>query len=209
MEEFLRWENLVFFLPLLGSLLYIVMFASGLGASKDLDGDHDLDLDSDLDHDLDHGQPDFEHDVEHGGFLHNMLAILGVGRVPVSILIMSLGMLWGFAGYACMQLTGNVMYSLAIAGISSLAGTSLIALTVGKLVPKVQTFALSNRELIGHTGSVLDEVTDLAGTVRVTDPHGSILDLPARVRPGEKQIPKGEKVTLVRYESGAFYVSKA
>lgn len=207
MEEFLRWENLVFTLPLIGTLLYLLLIASGLGSSKDLEHDHDFDHD----HDLDHNHVDHDHDAEHGGFLSNMLNILGIGRVPLSIVIMSMGFLWGFTGYACNQLSQNVTLSLVIAGIAALFGTSLISFSVGKLIPKTQSFSMTNQQLVGQTGLVLDEVTAISGTVRVKDVHGTLLDLPARVRNGESNIGKGTKIALTQYDNGtnAFFVSRA
>ncbi len=200
MEELLRWENLVFLLPLIGTVCYLILFASGLGGGKDIDTDHDLD------HHIDH-----DHDFEHGGILYNLLSVLGIGRVPVSIVFMSMGFIWGFGGYACNRLYGNVSLSLAVACLSALVGTSLISLIVGKLMPKVQSFAVTNQQLVGQVGLVLNEVTPTSGTVRVRDTHGSILDIPARVRTGESNVPKDTRVCLTQFDSAqcAFLISRA
>jgi hypothetical protein len=198
MEEFLAWENLVFFLPLIGAIGYLFLFASGFADGKDMDADHDVHVDHD-------------HDLDHSGALQKVLSVLGIGRVPVSILIMSLGMLWGFTGYACNKLYGDIWFSLEMAAIFGFGGTFLVSLLVSYLVPKVQSFATTNAQLVDKEGTVLHEVTETSGSVRVIDVHGTVLDVPARVRSGESHITIRTKVCLDEYDSGqnVFYVSRS
>ena len=91
--ELLQWYNLVFVLPILAAVLYIGLLASGLGSGGE--GELDVDHDADLGHDFDaaHAHP------EAGAHLLGaVLGLLGVGKVPLSILLMSLFLVWGGAG---------------------------------------------------------------------------------------------------------------
>jgi membrane protein implicated in regulation of membrane protease activity len=199
MEAFLAWENMIFFMPVVCVLLYIVLFAFGLADGKDLDADGDV-----------NGHIDHDHDFEHGGVLQSLLSILGIGRVPLSVVIMSAGLLWGFTGYACNKLYGDVWFSMGVAAVVGLVGTVLVSSIVARLIPKAQSFATNNQQLVSHEGAVLHEVSQTAGTVRVLDKHGHVLDLPARVRQGESSVAAGVKVRLAEYDSGqnVFFVTR-
>src|SRR5438067_3052533 len=83
--------------------------------SADADADHDISAESNADHDIgndhdagDHdADQDGDHDADDGGgpssALLAALAWLGVGKVPVSLLLMILLMTWGAVGFGINQ----------------------------------------------------------------------------------------------------------
>ena len=121
--EFLTWQYLIFELPMVSAVLYVLFLALGLVESSasgdvdmdvdadldaDLDADFDADLDVDVDADLD-ADTDFDvaQDVTHSGgglvpvgnsgVLHSALSYIGIGKVP-SVLMLSFCLIWGFSG---------------------------------------------------------------------------------------------------------------
>ena len=80
----LAWYNLIFLLPLAVGLLLIFGNMAGIGADADADVDHDADADHD-------------HDAGSKLFLH-VLTALGVGKVPLSIVMMLMCMIFGGIG---------------------------------------------------------------------------------------------------------------
>src|SRR5215213_7428138 len=106
--DLLTWWNLIFLLPALAALLYLVLLATGSVSTGDVDADLDADIDADVDADLAastdaasaHGiehSPSAEHNQADSRF-GEALGFLGVGRVPLSIILITFCFLWGFAG---------------------------------------------------------------------------------------------------------------
>ncbi len=89
-------ENAIFSAAIVFWVIYL-FFVMNSGVSDtevgpDISHDMDHDIDHDVDHDFDH---DADHDVEHGvgahhGIIDNLLSFMGVGRCPLSIILMVL-----------------------------------------------------------------------------------------------------------------------
>jgi len=149
MTELLQWWNLIFVLPFIGALFYILMLITGaVSADHDagIDGgvetDADIGHDADLDHDagLEH-----IHDLE-PGMLTRALSFLGIGRVPLSIIIISFCFLWGFCGFASNTLLSPILpsvifvwASMAIAFVVSLFLTRILANVMTRIMPATET----------------------------------------------------------------------
>ena len=208
MTALLEWWNLVFVLPFLLGIGYYLVLATGTVA---LDHDHDADVD--VDHD------GVEHAVgsEHpsaGGLLH-VLSLLGVGRVPLSIVLTTFCLVWGFVGYASNQLLGERLpasvfpwISLVAAAVAAFVFTRSFAGLLARLVPRTQSYGVARGDLQGRVGRVRFTVTETFGAAVVADQYNFPHEVDCRVRPGEPPIPVGANVYLTEYdpERNLFFV---
>jgi membrane protein implicated in regulation of membrane protease activity len=196
----------------------------------DLDVDHSVDVDhgADLHHDmvLDH-DADLEHGVDHGadgghegtpGTLA-LLAYLGVGKVPLTVLLIlitgAIGLLgWilnslvqaVFGGYPGIIFAAVLPVSLVASGVL----TARVARVIGNALPPINTTATRAEALVGIQGTVISPFVDERyGMVHVRDRGGTLISVFATCE-GEP-IRRGEKVVLVRYDPTArtYTVTKA
>jgi hypothetical protein len=219
----LEWQNLIFILPMATAILYVVLMAAGIsmGEHGDLDVDHDISFDQDLEVDHDLG---IEHDVDgghalgdahapdaagaahahHPHLLGKALSFLGVGRVPLSILMISICLIWGAVGLVLNVVLGtDTMWR--VVGFTALAaavGTRLVAEGLAAVLPGEETYYTPKEQLVGEVGEVLYEVTPTSGTVRLCDSSGNLLDLDCRTW-GDERIPAGARVVLQEYNASA------
>jgi hypothetical protein len=249
----LAWWNLIFIVPFAVALLYLGVYTlSGWtfgDADADVDADHDIDADADADADVDHdvdadhdvdsdadhdADSDSDHDAEHDSDSESapstspspaMLALswLGIGKVPVSIVLMMLAMSWGFIGFVTNQamsprMTSAIhsnnpamvaLVSVPLAGAGGLLITSVLSRIAARLLPKIETYALRRHELLGNVGKAIYEITPKFGMVSVRDEHGHMFDMPCRLERDGPAVPKGSSVRLTGYNAkeNFFYVT--
>lgn len=224
--ELLEWLNLVFLLPAVAALLYLLLLA--LGALPAEGGHGDLHVEPGLHVEI-HGAhielhphdipDDFGHDAHHDTEpFRGALSLFGVGRIPLSLVVMSFCFLWGFFGWVANQVFSSVIPapalfiwpSMAVALVGAGAFTRLLAVRLGRLMPSTESYGASTRELVGRIADVRYAITETSGAVQLHDQHGSLYEVPARVRPGEPPIPAGERVILWRYDKteGAYLAAQ-
>jgi membrane protein implicated in regulation of membrane protease activity len=219
------WWNLIFVVPFGVALLYLGLYVFTGLTFGDADLDHDLSVDHevdvahdfDADHDVD---ADHDHDVsiDDGGmsFL-SLLALIGVGRVPLSLVLMILLILWGSIGFALNQLLAQWIGATAMVGVISMPATmavslvltGLIARVVAKVLPTNETYARKRSDLVGTSGEAILPIDAGFGLVTVRDAHGDLFQVPCRVAEGEAAIAKGTRVVLFEYDAAksVFYVA--
>ena len=221
--ELLQWWNLVFLLPAVAALLYLLLLA--LGALPAEGGDGDLDVEPGLHVEV-HGAHieihphDAIDDIPHGEHhdsdpFRGALSLIGVGRIPISLVLMSFFFLWGFFGWAANLLFSSVLPSpalfiwpsLIVALLGSGFFTRFLAMGLGRLMPSTESYGASSSELVGRIADVRYALTETSGSVQLYNQYGSIYEVPARVMPGELPIPSGERVVLWRYDpaGGAYF----
>lgn len=173
------------------------------------DGHHDTDAAPDVDGDHDgHHDADHDQDVEgdHGG----LLALLGVGKVPLSIVLQTLFMMFGLVGVSATTLiawmTGHLATSyLALSAPIALLGGLVLSMvtvrTVARVVPSVSGQAHTRRELVGQSGVVISsKVSAEFGEVRLQDPTGRTLRLICYTGAEEPLIPEGTEVVITDWD---------
>ena len=211
-----EWWNLIFLLPALAAVLYLVLLATGTvaGDAGDIDADLDADVDAGDIHGIEHAFGEAGHashsDGGPGGLLH-VLSLVGVGRAPLSLLLISFFVLWGFFGWVGNGIFGSFLSSpglfiwpsLLLALVGAAVLTRLLANGLHRLMPATETYAVSNRQLVGKLASVRYAVSATAGSAQLYDDQGRLHEVPARVLPGEAPIAAQTDVVLWRYDADA------
>lgn len=211
----IAWYNLPFTLALAAFLGVTVLQFIGLDQDYEAEADLDFELDSDLDLD---GEPDFEpdldHDIEHDGLAAasgaELLQFLGVGRVPVTMILLLLLSNFGLTGWITNSLILNILSDyvpwtlapvLLIALVVSLGVTSRTSRFIGRALPAFSSTATPLPQLVSRRGRVTSAQLDESyGQVKVRDPGGTLISVFAIVDPGQPPLPSETEVFLVEYD---------
>ena len=228
----LGWWNLIFIVPLGLALAYLFAYTlSGwtfgefdFEADADVDVEADVDLEADADVDAEHDGPRFAVDADSeasgsdprpGSVFMHVLSMLGVGRVPLSVILMVLLLAFGTIGFVGNQIlretlgASGVFVSLPIATLVALAVTAGVSRGLAAVIP-VDTKVVHRRDLVGRRAQVIFRVDEEGGTIVLRDESGDRHQFAARVRPGVAPVPPGEEVVLVRYDADhSHYLVKA
>lgn len=194
MQTALEPRYLLFILPIIMALAILILQAIGLlgdsiGMDFDGDGVDDIDLDE-------------------SGSSFDPLGFLGVGKIPLSMIILLMLLLWGGGGLITLiLLEGVIPYgfitvwpALAVAAICAFFGTAWLAKPIAHIMPKDSTAGVVESDLLFYTGKVREPISSTGGSVRVADDFGNSHVVEARVQEGESPIPVGLEVTLWRYD---------
>lgn len=194
------WANAPFTIAFGVAASVALLQASGALSLLADDSDHDVDADGDLDHDA-----DAEADGDDGE--HSFLDVLGVGRIPFSLVWQT-----GAIAFAITGLALNTRYigggepppitllwtvpSSIVAALGSIAGAARL---LGPLfTPKEAT---SRHALVGRAGVVIStRVTPEFGEVRLRDDHGHDVRLICRLAEGAEAPHEGAQVVVVEVE---------
>ncbi|MGN6369098.1 MAG: hypothetical protein ACTHN5_12625 [Phycisphaerae bacterium] len=221
------WWNLIYVVPFGLALIYLGLYVfTGLTFGEgDAEVDHEIavehDVDADGDHDVWQDAGDaHEQSMDGGGSssaLMSALSLLGVGRVPLSLALMILLILWGVIGLAINQGLMGLLGATAVVGLISVpvtagisvAVTGLIARVLGRVMPTSETYARKRGALVGCVGEALYGIDAAFGLVSVREPDGDLFQVECRTAAGEPGIAKGTKVVLFKYdaEKAVFYVA--
>jgi membrane protein implicated in regulation of membrane protease activity len=205
------WHNLLFIIPLAAGALLALVSVVGLG---DGGGDgHDAAGDAgdagDADGDAGEG------DAHHGGVWDDLFSLLGVGKVPLSVLLSSAAILFGASGlianlWLARSLPDPWLFawiSLAVAAVTATAGTALLARIVGRLLRGNEGYKVTKAGLLGRVGTLVLGTDASSGLLQVRDDEGNLHQVRCRVESGS--LPKGTEVLVVDMESDLFVVEKS
>lgn len=237
--QLLEWYNLIFELPLGLSLMYLALYtfsgwtfgdadadASGfdhdVDAHLDVDGELTMDHDADLSQDV-HADADTDSDTDtdaHSSPAFSFLSALnwiGVGRMPLSLVLMILMLCWGTFGFGAMQLQKGKPIELstaiaaAIAATGSLIVTHFISAILGKALFSTGNVSRRRHELLGSLGEALYPIDEKFGMVCGRDDRGELFQVACRTEEGKPPVAKGAAVQLVAYtaKEQMFYVVPA
>ena len=161
--------------------------------------------------------PDFDADtpeVEHSVFV-DALGWLNVGKVPFLVLLLLFLGCFTVVGYG-FQLFMNgslgILLPAIVAGplalIPALPATRLASRAIAKILPREETYAVGDEEMIGRLAAVsLGPVTRRRhGKAKVTDAHGNIHFVRIRSAEKAKIYQINQEVLLVSHERGLFDV---
>jgi hypothetical protein len=231
----IAWANAPYSVVLGTVLLFALLQATGvlgLLAGGDHDGGDDVDGADADGHDVDGHEADHDggdadgddHDADHAhdagrAAPSHLLAPLGIGKLPLSLVWQVYGAIFGLAG-----LSLNARFLDAPHGppLVSLAWTMPLALGAGygvvAILARVLTpifadekqNATSRAELVGHTGIVISSKVDADfGEVRIHDKTGHDLRIVCRIAPGHTPANEKDEVLVVDCDdAGTLFVAR-
>ena len=217
MMEFLKeislWYNLIFTVPILLVIFYLILQIFGLaldfGGDSDVDvdaGGADIDADADADIDVD---ADADAGVDFSAF-ERALGFINVGKVPLVIIIATFLLFWGVSGFMLNGIIQNIfgnfpsafiMASCGVALVVGVIGTKFLSGVIARLFPTVESYSSNNESLLGQMGQVVSrEITTEFGRAKVEDPYGNALTIFCKIQTG-KEVPKrGDEIVLIDYD---------
>jgi membrane protein implicated in regulation of membrane protease activity len=212
MIDLLRWYNLIFLLP--AGVAVLVLLIAGLETGGDNDADGGDGGDAADDGDGGDGGDAADGGDTDGGAVGHLLGFLGVGRAPLTIVLAALLIGWGVGGIAAnealqprLQAPARFIgLSLAIAAGSALVSAKLFAELAARFMPKDESYAVSQADLVGLTGTVIYPVSESTGRIHVRDRYRTLHVKPARVAPGAPPIAKSVEVIVASEDAQQRYV---
>jgi hypothetical protein len=221
----LGWWNLIFIVPFGIALTYLGVYIStgitfgdaDLDVDADADVDHDINADADADHDADHDADADDNSGRLSAASLAMLHLIGVGKVPLSLLVMILLFTWGICGFAAVQYLRPIfgagdkiaLYAIPFAGWMAVCITALGARLFAKLVPMHVAPAMALNDLVGQRGVAVLNIDDVFGLAQIVNPGGAKIQVPCRVPIGEDSIAQNTSIVVERFDRDArvFYVT--
>ena len=224
LQLMLAWWNLLYIVPFGLAVFYLILYSASGITFGDADADHDFasaEAHGDLGHDADGGDHDISdphHDVGHDSDSDHdapstpwraALTWLGVGRVPLSVLLMVLLLVWGTGGFLTNQLAGPafaidwqvVLLSIPVALIVSVCVTGLVVRAIERWLPLDETSARRRHDLLGLTGTAMLPISAKFGMISVRDDRGELHQVPCRVTGEHANIPKAGQAVLVAFNA--------
>ncbi len=214
----------------LAELIESVMPDFDADADVDLEADIGLDLDADADLDLDadvHVDADVDADADAdfsvdgadagAGILLTALSWLGLGKVPVLILLALFLALFGVSGLATQSITislsGGLMngwLATVVALVVSLPLVSLLSRVVGRVLPKETTEAVSNDSLVGRIATISQGTARLGNPAqaRLRDDFGQAHYVLVEPQDGEAELSRGTEIVLVSRDGTRFTATR-
>lgn len=210
LSSLLAWGNAPFTIAIGVAVAFAILQMTGLLGLVAGGGDHEGDHDVDAHHDVD---ADHDHDVEQPGFGQHLLAGLGVGKVPLSIIWQTYAVSFGFAGVAANAVylgqtgalpTTNLAWALPLSALFGYATTRVLARSLARVLADPKQEATSRKQLVGHVGVVISSKIDGEfGEIRVHDKTGHVVRLVCRTRDAGQSIAEGREAIIVDWDRDA------
>jgi hypothetical protein len=211
------WWNLIFLAPFAVAMLYLFVYTlTGITFG---DAGADAGADADADGDAEHDHAAGHHAAVAGGppFYALALSWMGVGRVPLSLMLLVLLLTWGSVGFltnSALHERGAIgadaaRWSVPVALLAAVLVTRTVVMLLGRFVPMNESSARPLRALVGAVGEALYPIDATFGMAVVRDANGDLKHVACRVGDGVPPIEKGVRVRLVAYaaEQRTFYVA--
>lgn len=212
--------NLLFSVMLIGVMFYWALFLSGAVGLDLFDGDVDLDVDVSADVDLDvdvdvDPDLDVEGDLDGGtdgggkavGGLISLLRLIGVGDVPVMVLISAvIGSLWAVSILSSHYLNPDLRWFVAIVWFLP---NLIVALVLTRFItwPASYIFKRSNvgiaqpTKILGRTCTITTStVTESFGQAEF-EQEGAPVTLNVRSQPDDRPLKKGDEAIVLDFVS--------
>jgi hypothetical protein len=193
MANLLAWQNVIFYIPLAVGLLLILGSAFGV---------HDHDAGHAHGHDAGH---DAHHDG-HGSLFERAFAVLGVGRVPLTVLLMMAALYFGGLGIILNTLLSSAGLAPALYGAISVAGafigmvglTGATARLIHRRLPTSESYPISRHDFAGCSGTLLLPADSSSGYAQIKDREGNVHNIKCHTTGAA--LPKGTVILVVEYD---------
>ncbi|MDQ0469797.1 OB-fold-containig protein [Labrys wisconsinensis] len=152
------------------------------------------------------------HPEAHEGWLGGILGWINPGRAPILIVMMLALGAFAASGYAIQSVAIAWVGALPALAASAVAAVAALLLTragsrlVARLIPRDETYAVDEADLVGLTASVVIGPLDggKPGRVRVQDRYGNWHFLNARAADGHGPFAQGRTVLLADCRNNVF-----
>jgi hypothetical protein len=187
-------------------LIETISLIAGLSLSEFID--QGFDVDSHGGHHADLGE---------NGLMGGLLGWVNAGRVPALILIITWLAAFAVAGFVIQTIAIGLWAALPalvaslLAFLLALPATRFTTRAVSFIIPREETYAVSDDDLVGRVAEVTLGPLDQgpAGRVKVQDSHGNWHFLMAKAAEGQEPLPIGAQALLVDRKGSIFLVIPA
>ena len=200
--------NLPFAIAFGAMLLLAVIQIIGVGDLFDLDAD--LEIDADID------APDVSGAEFDGSasIMGGITTLLGLGRVPFLIWLMTFLFLFASIGVSIQSLAGNLLgapldallAAVATFGVT-LPATATIVRPLGRILPQDETSAVGIDSLVGRRATITTGQArqGYPARAKVYDRHGQSHHVMVEPHEAGSEFHEGDEVLLVRREGQTFF----
>lgn len=189
-HDMLAWYNVIFYIPLVVGLLMAIGMATGVAGLH-----HDVGVDGDGH--ADHGHA---HDTDR----HGLASLLGFGKVPVLLVVLTMLLTFGGIGVSLNlfldeELKANLvpLISIAVAAICTIALTGTLSRVIARIMPTTETASTTKQDLIGVVGTLTLIPGASVGLAQITK-NGDMFQIHVQVD-GES-LAKGASVLVTEYD---------
>jgi uncharacterized protein (DUF58 family) len=146
-----------------------------------------------------------------------LLGWVNAGRVPALILLIAWLAAFAAAGFVIQTVAIGLWGALPALAASlpafmlALPATRFVTRAVSAIIPREETYAVSDDDLVGRVAEVTLGPLDQgpAGRVKVRDAHGNWHFLMAKAAEGQEPLPVGAQALLVDRKGSTFLVIPA
>jgi membrane protein implicated in regulation of membrane protease activity len=197
----LAWQNVIFYIPLAVGLLLILGAAFGVH-------DHDHDAGHAVGH---HGATHDAghhpgHEAGHDSVFARGFMMLGVGRVPLTIVLMIASLYFGGLGIILNTVLASAGLAPWFYGPISIAGAFVGMVVLGgatarlihRHLPTSETYSITRHDFAGCRGKLLLPADTSSGYAQIKDPEGTVHNIKCRTTAGT--LPKDTAILVVEYE---------
>jgi hypothetical protein len=220
--DLFQWWNLIFTLPFAIGLIPFLLQAAG--ASLFAHGVHHVHMGHHLPHPGHssvaahahvspsasgaHAQPaagPHAHS-EAPGISSRLLGMLGIGKVPIMLLLSIFCLIWGLTGVAANQIFSHILRAPAayvapsafLAFLVSYFSTGALSQWISTVMPEVETYGTDEEELVGRIARAAYELSARPGSAFLLDDRQNRVQVRCRTHDGST-IPRGAEVLLLEY----------
>ena len=206
-SEFLSWYGAGYLGAFILGLLFLVLALMGMGEHEvNHDISHDVSHDTHIGHDA-HGH-DGHGDTQGHHILTSILSVLGIGRCPLSIVLMTYLFLFSLIGVASLTFLKPITFtsvifgtvSYAIAGVGAFFLTGIIARLISKIMPTGGTSIKKTAAIVGMLAKAKITFANGKGIIQTYDANSSLIEKMAETVDPTQSVKYGQEVIIVSYD---------